>query len=104
MPSNVSLDPKKPEGEGFGIVFIEAAIYGLALIGPNDGGPTDIIEHDVNGYMCDPKSIEDIADKILILIRNKKKRNSFGIKIRDKILTNFTLNQLDGYLSNLIDE
>lgn len=102
MPSNVSLDPKSPQGEGFGIVFLEAAMYELPLIGPNDGGSTDIIDDGINGLECDPLSPEDISEKMKILIENKDLRVTFGKNAKQKILENFTLNQLDDYLNNLL--
>ena len=103
MPSNVSLDPSKPEGEGFGIVFTEAAMYKLPMIGPNDGGSTDIIDDNINGLECDPLSPSDIAEKMKILINNEKKRIEFGKKANEKIVDNFTLRQLDGYLEKIVE-
>ncbi len=55
MTSRVSLNPDKLEGEGFGIVFTEAALYEKALIGPNTGGSMDIIDDGINGVTCDPE-------------------------------------------------
>jgi len=103
MPSNVSLDPKKPEGEGFGIVFTEAAMYELPMIGPNDGGSTDIIDNMENGLECDPLSPDDIAEKMKFMIENEKLRKSFGKNAKEKILGHFTLKQLDTYLEKIID-
>jgi len=102
MPSNVSLDPAKPEGEGFGIVFTEAAMYELALIGPNSGGSTDIIDDGINGLECNPLSAEDIAEKMKTLVESEHLRNKFGKKAKEKVLKNFTLNQLDKYLDRVI--
>ena len=101
MPSNVSLDPIKPEGEGFGIVFTEAAMYGLPMIGPNIGGSTDIIDDNINGLECDPLNPNDIAEKMKYFIDEKIMRIKFGKKAKEKILSNFTLNQLDDYLKGI---
>jgi len=99
MPSRVSLNPKKPEGEGFGIVFIEAALHGLALIGPNVGGPTDIIDDKLNGLQCDPISPKDISNKMHILIINEKYRNELAMNAKKKTLNKFLLNKISEYLT-----
>ncbi len=104
MPSNVSIDPVKPEGEGFGIVFTEAAMYKLPLIGPHNGGSTDIIDDRQNGLECDPLSPEDIADKMNYLIENEDLRIQYGEQAKKKILDNFTLDQLGWYLGGLSKE
>lgn len=102
MPSNVSLDPKNPQGEGFGIVFIEAAMYELPLIGPYDGGSSDIIDDGINGLVCDPLSPYEIAEKMKILIENPKLSVELGKKAKVKVLENFTLNQMDNYIKKII--
>jgi glycosyltransferase involved in cell wall biosynthesis len=104
MPSNVSLDPNKPEGEGFGIVFTEAAMYSLPLIGPDRGGSTDIIENEINGLECNPLDPRDISKKMKVLIDDEEKRIEFGKKAKEKTLKNFTLNQLDFYIKNLLNQ
>lgn len=104
MPSKVSLEVGKPEGEGFGIVFIEAAMHNLPLIGPTIGGSTDIIEDQINGLECNPTSAVDISQKMLILLNDKNKRLDYGKKAKEKVLNNFTLEQLDNYLAQVVKE
>lgn len=101
MPSRVSLNPKKPEGEGFGIVFLEAAACGLPLIGPNIGGPTDIISHMVNGLLCNPLSSEDIAEKMRYLIENESRRIEMGIRAKEIVKDKFSLQKLEDYIRGL---
>lgn len=102
MPSKVSLNPEKLEGEGFGIVFIEAALYQKALIGSNIGGSTDIIDNEVNGLTCDPQSIEDIARCILKLATDRQLRQKLGKNALAKVQSNFSLQQFDHYFKPLI--
>lgn len=102
MLSAVSLESSNPKGEGFGIVFIEAAMYKLPLIGPNVGGSLDIIDNRVNGFTINPKSPEQCANCITKLINDEKLRITFGKEARKKILNNFSTRQLDDYLNNLI--
>jgi glycosyltransferase involved in cell wall biosynthesis len=101
MASRVSLDPNKLEGEGFGIVFTEAALYDKALIGPNTGGSMDIIDHEVNGLTCDPEDVEAIAATIIRLAKDEALRKRIGQNAKQKTLENFTINQFDRYFKDV---
>lgn len=103
MPSRVSLDPAKLEGEGFGIVFTEAALYENALIGPVTGGSTDIITDKVNGLTCDPLDFAQLADLIRHLVRDPAYRARLGENAKNNVLANFTMQQFDKYAKELLE-
>jgi len=73
--SNLFVMPSikyKKSVEGFGIVFVEAAQYGVPSIGGKDGGAADAIIHDKTGIICDGNNLEDIYSSITKLLENKK--------------------------------
>jgi len=49
--------------EGYGIVFIEANSYGMAVLGGNTGGMVEAVVEGETGFLCDG-SVEDITQKI----------------------------------------
>jgi glycosyltransferase involved in cell wall biosynthesis len=51
-----------PVDEPFGMVFPEAAARGLLLVGPDHGGPFEIMDCGKQGWACDPFSPESIAE------------------------------------------
>lgn len=53
-----------PLDEPFGMVFPEAAGRGLLLIGPDHGGPLEILEGGEIGWTCDPFDPEVMADAL----------------------------------------
>ena len=53
-----------PMDEPFGMVFPEAAARGLLLLGPDQGGPREILEDGRIGQMADPLDPEQIADAL----------------------------------------
>lgn len=57
-------------GEGFGLVFLEAMASGLPIIAANAGASPEVIGD--AGLLFDPKSSEDLANKIVELIDNKE--------------------------------
>ena len=68
MPSIIH----KSSVEGFGIVYIEAAQYGIPSIGGQDGGASDAIIHNKTGLICDGNKLDDIYSTLNLMIENKK--------------------------------
>jgi glycosyltransferase involved in cell wall biosynthesis len=53
-----------PLDEPFGMVFPEAAARGLLLIGPDHGGPFEILDGGKLGLVCDPFDPEALAEAL----------------------------------------
>jgi glycosyltransferase involved in cell wall biosynthesis len=51
-----------PFDEPFGMVFPEAAARGLLLVGPDHGGPLEILDGGRLGFVADPLSPESVAE------------------------------------------
>lgn len=47
--------------EGFGIVYLEARRFGLPVIAGDAGGPREIVNHGVNGFLAPPGDSEALA-------------------------------------------
>ena len=97
--SNIFVMPSfihKSSVEGFGIVYAEAAQYGVPSIGGKDGGASDAIEHEKTGLICDGNSLEDISASVDTLLKDQKyeefgklaKENSKNF-YWDKIIENY---------------
>lgn len=54
--------------EGFGLVFLEAAAYGLPVIGTTDNGISDAISSGVNGILVPQNDIQRTADAIVSIL------------------------------------
>ncbi len=54
--------------EPFGLTLIEAAASGLPIIGPDDGGPQDIVKNCKNGELVDTTDPDNIAEAIKKII------------------------------------
>jgi len=61
------------EAEAFGIVFCEAAAYGIPVISRDAGGISSIVKNGINGYCLPPDATEqDYADAINKIVNNKE--------------------------------
>ena len=57
MPSFFSINERgDASGEGFGIVYLEAALAGRASIACEEGGQSDLIRHGETGWLIPPES------------------------------------------------
>lgn len=72
--------------EGFGMVLIEAMAYGLPVVSFDClSGPRDIIKNNEDGYLVKNGDIEDLAKKILYLMKDREKRKEFGRKAKQNV-------------------
>lgn len=63
--------------ETFGRVVIEAMACGCPVLATNAGGVPEIIEDGKNGLLCEPKNIQSLKEKMLLLINDSNLRQSF---------------------------
>jgi glycosyltransferase involved in cell wall biosynthesis len=88
--------------EGFGIVLIEAMLFGKPVISTCSGGPEDIINKD-NGLLIEPGNALLLSNAIKKMLKNYKKYNSNDIseKIKKKYSSEIIVQQLiDVYFNN----
>ena len=64
--------------EGFGMAYIDASFHGVASIGSDSGGVSDAILDNETGIICESGNQKMITEKILLLLENKKLRESMG--------------------------
>lgn len=76
MPSRISLEP--PEGEGFGLVYLEAGIYGVPSVAANGGGSTETVLDGVTGILVEPDSLDSLVAGIRKLLDDKVLRDQLG--------------------------
>jgi glycosyltransferase involved in cell wall biosynthesis len=89
LPSVYSIQPDgRACGEGFGIVYLEAAQAGRACIACCEGGQTDLIINDKTGWLIEPNEhtlaqlLSHLAEKPDLLV-------SAGLAARERALSEF---------------
>ncbi len=76
------------------LVLIDAMAYYRPVIGSKLQGIMDVIDHGVNGYLFDIGDYKTLANYINILIKDDKKRKTFGFNGRKKYEKNFTAERM----------
>lgn len=76
MPSRVPAG--RFAGEGFGIVYLEAAARGLPVVAGNVGGALDAVVHDETGLLVDPTDHVALAEAISGLLLDRDRARALG--------------------------
>lgn len=77
-------------GESFGITYLEAWLCQKPVIGARIGATQCVINDGVDGLLVDPKSPEDLAEKIITMLSDREKREKMGMAGYSKTLTHYT--------------
>lgn len=90
MPSYVSQRANGTwTGEGFGIVYLEAAACGKPIIACDIGGQTDVVMNNVTGILVKP-TVNDVSDALIELLKNPDKARRMGEEGRRYIEENYS--------------
>jgi phosphatidylinositol alpha-1,6-mannosyltransferase len=73
--------------EGYGLVFIEAALRGKAVIGGRSGGIPDAVVEGVTGLLVDPLNPVGIADAAIALLSDPGRAAALGASGRARAET-----------------
>jgi len=80
--------PREPEGHPWAIV--EAMAAGLPIISTNQGAIIESVIDGANGFIVEPASPGQIAEKLLLLIEDKELREKMGKESRKLYLSGLT--------------
>jgi phosphatidylinositol alpha-1,6-mannosyltransferase len=87
MPSGG--DEKKGHVEGFGLVYLEANACGKPVIGGRCGGTVDAIVDGETGLLVNPSDIDEIAEALIKILKDKKYADYLGINGRKRVEKEF---------------
>lgn len=76
--------------EAFGLVVLEANACAIPVVGAAVGGIPEIIDDKKTGLLFKPNNPEDLAEKITVLLTDKKLCKELGQKAYEKVHENLT--------------
>lgn len=85
-----SVVDERGDTEGQGVVFLEASCAGLAIVATRAGGIVDVIRHEENGLLVEPRNPEALAAAIASLFQNKTLRANLGSRARRQVCEKYS--------------
>lgn len=104
--SKVDMFLLSSSSEGFSISTIQAMASSLPVIATRCGGPEEIVDHMINGWLVEKNNPEAIAEVIKVLCESTEIRKELSTSAKQKVDTTFAMKaMLSGYqrlYSNII--
>jgi phosphatidylinositol alpha-1,6-mannosyltransferase len=88
--------------EGFGITFLEANACGKPVIGGRSGGVVDAIVDGETGFLINPESTEEIAEKLILLLANAALAQQMGRQGRQRVEQQFSWEAISQNLASIL--
>ena len=89
MPSRFGRWGNRWRGEGFGIVFAEAAAHGVPSLAYRCGGVMDIIREGEDGWLATPDSMEDLTVRLKSILRDPDRLVEMGKRAHESVNRQF---------------
>lgn len=89
--------------EGFGIVYLEAALAGKPVIAGDSGGVRDAVKNSYSGILVNPENTERIAGAIIRLAQDENLRIELGEQGRERALKEFNWEKQTGEIYKIIN-
>jgi glycosyltransferase involved in cell wall biosynthesis len=103
MPSGALGGDSPARGEGFGRVYVEAALAGKPVVGSCQGGAAEAVLHGKTGFLVNPGSVDEVAQAVITLLSDTELAASMGAAGRQWALENFTQEALRRRLAQLLE-
>lgn len=86
-----SITALNGDQEGMPVAVLEASAAGLPVISTFHAGIPDVIINGATGLLVQEHHIEEMVDKMILLLKNKKLAKSLGKNGKERISKNFTM-------------
>lgn len=90
------------EGEGFGIVFLEAMAYAKAVIGGAHAGTPSVVADGETGLLVERSDIEGLSAAITQILRDDRLRQRLGSAGKQRLLDKFVFARFEENLDTLL--
>ncbi len=104
LPSRVRQSNGQWEGEGFGRVYVEAALAGKPVVGSRDGGAAEAVLHGKTGLVVDPSSLTELSDALKTLLCDPELAGRMGSEGQRWAREKFTSSALKKSLDQMLQE
>ena len=79
--------------EPFGIVILEAGIFGLPVVASRVGGIPEIVSHNQTAKLCESENSDNLANELKDLLESSDERRRLGRNLKTHVMDNFSWNR-----------
>ncbi len=90
LPSGELAPDGRYRAEGFGRVYVEAALAGKPVVGSRAGGAAEAVVHGKTGFLVDSSSRQELTRTLLMLLQSPELSTQMGQAGREWASKNFT--------------
>lgn len=90
--------------EGFPLVILEAMAAGLPIVSTPVGAIPEIIEDGVNGFLVPPKNSKMLAERIILLIKDKHLREKMATNNKRKVKEKYDMRPVSRIFDEIYQE
>ena len=76
------------KSEGLPLALLEYGACKLPVVATNVGNISEVIKHNLSGYLVNSQDIKTFAEYLLELMHNQSKRQQFGEALYHQVITN----------------
>jgi glycosyltransferase involved in cell wall biosynthesis len=91
------------EAESFGLVAAEAMLAEKPVVASNHGGLTEIVVHDITGFLIEPSNEIGLSNALFKLISDNDLRVKFGKNGKSRILDEFTVGKYVSKITEILN-
>ncbi|HEY5370804.1 MAG TPA: glycosyltransferase [Hanamia sp.] len=103
LAADIFVFPTFYGNEAFPLVNLEAMQFALPVLSTNEGGISEAVINGVTGFVVEPRNIQQLADKLALLIYNENLRDGMGTKGKDRFFKNYTIQHFEHNIKNVFN-
>jgi phosphatidylinositol alpha-1,6-mannosyltransferase len=92
------------KAEGFGLTLLEAMAFGKPVVGGAHGGPLDIIQDGVTGYLVPHGDIDGLVQVLERLLKDKGLRREVGQRAQEQVRSRYMFEHFQARLIIALEE
>lgn len=92
------------EQEGLGIAGLEAQSCGTPVVATRCGGPEDYVSDGKNGFLVPRGDTEQLADRLIQVLRDEALRTEFATQSRKTVVENFSEEVIRNEIDRVIEQ
>lgn len=88
----------------FPLTIVEAMQHGKPVVSTDEGAIPDLVVDGMNGFVCERRNVDSLANALEILLKDKDLRVKMGIEGYNQYISKFTLNAFEKNMNDIFNK